>query len=125
MNRPLNPFSCRWCGLDQRGHGRRWTPPSKGGPGWHPWEQPTERQIKQRMLRRRADRLAAEPSKYHATTAWEADSTGEEGIPYCADCGTDACGPWTRIQDKLDRIRWRLPKRKRRASGGWGADLPF
>jgi hypothetical protein len=43
------PFGCRWCGTEEGGHGRRWIP----GKGLHAWEQPTERQIKARMLARR------------------------------------------------------------------------
>jgi hypothetical protein len=43
------PFGCRWCGTEHGGHGRRWIP----GKGIHAWEQPTERQIKARMVARR------------------------------------------------------------------------
>jgi hypothetical protein len=46
------PFGCRWCGTEQGGHGRRWMP----GKGLHRWEQPTEAQVKARMLARRAAR---------------------------------------------------------------------
>lgn len=48
------PFGCRWCGGEQRGHGRRWLP----GRGYHEWERPTQAQIKARMLARRAARKA-------------------------------------------------------------------
>lgn len=51
-----NPSGCRWCGVDQRDHMQRWTPPSKGGPGWHKWEQPTPDQTKTRMQQRAARR---------------------------------------------------------------------
>lgn len=51
-----NPSGCRHCGIDERGHARRWTPPSKDGPGWHQWTPPTQEQIKARMLARRAAR---------------------------------------------------------------------
>ncbi|MEU8469556.1 hypothetical protein AB0F30_16810 [Streptomyces sp. NPDC029006] len=44
-----NPMGCRWCGIDQRPHARQWKPPV----GWHAWEQPTQQQIKDRMLARR------------------------------------------------------------------------
>jgi len=47
--------------------------------------------LKARLHARRAARLTAEPTKYHATTAWAADATGESGEPYCADCKTDGC----------------------------------
>lgn len=45
-----NPMGCRWCGLDKRPHFQQWKPPV----GWHQWEQPTQEQIKERMLARRA-----------------------------------------------------------------------
>jgi hypothetical protein len=48
------PFGCRWCGTEQGGHGRRWMP----GRGIHAWEQPTQEQIKARMLARRTARKA-------------------------------------------------------------------
>jgi len=47
-----NPNGCRWCGIDQRSHGRQWTDEA----GWHTWEQPTQAQIKARMQARRASR---------------------------------------------------------------------
>lgn len=49
----LAPSGCRWCGISKRDHMQRWTPPSKGGPGWHQWIQPTQGQTKARMIARR------------------------------------------------------------------------
>ena len=43
---------CRHCGLPAREHMQRWEP----GPGWHKWAAPTQEQIKDRMLARRAQR---------------------------------------------------------------------
>lgn len=43
------PSGCRWCGTEQGGHGRRWIP----GKDMHSWEQPTQQQVKARMLARR------------------------------------------------------------------------
>lgn len=120
--RPPVPSSCRWCGQEQGSHGQWWRP----GKGYHQYEHPTQAQIKARMQARRKARLNAVPTKYHATTAWAADHTGEEGIPYCADCKTDSCRPWMRIQDRLDRQRWQLPRPNRRhKNGGWGGDEPW
>jgi hypothetical protein len=45
----VSPFGCRWCGIEQSGHGRRW----KHSKGMHGWEQPTQAQIKARMIARR------------------------------------------------------------------------
>lgn len=47
------PFGCRWCG-HPRPHGLQSMPRR----GLHEWEQPTEAQIKARMLARRAARVA-------------------------------------------------------------------
>ncbi|MFD3955921.1 MULTISPECIES: hypothetical protein [Streptomyces] len=47
-----NPMGCHWCGIDQRTHGRQWTPDA----GWHTWTQPTQEQIKNRMRARRSAR---------------------------------------------------------------------
>ncbi|UDM00030.1 hypothetical protein [Streptomyces longhuiensis] len=52
--RPPTPSGCRWCGTEQSGHGRRWTP----GHGIHAWMQPTQAQILARMKARRAARKA-------------------------------------------------------------------
>jgi hypothetical protein len=41
-------MGCRWCGIDQRGHAIQ-----AGGDNSHTWEQPTQEQIKERMLARR------------------------------------------------------------------------
>lgn len=43
-----NPMGCRWCGIDQRGHGIQYGPA-----GRHTWTQPAQEQIKARMLARR------------------------------------------------------------------------
>jgi len=117
---------CRWCGvITKHEHMQRWAPEPVG---WHTWTQLTQAQIKERMLARRAARLNAEPAKYHATTGWAPDHTGEEGIPYCADCKTDVCHRWARIQARLDQQRFGLPRRVRRSrkavKSGWGGDEP-
>jgi hypothetical protein len=44
------PFGCRWCGRERRSHGQLFLPRR----GFHKWEQPTQAQIKARMLARRA-----------------------------------------------------------------------
>ncbi|WP_167459218.1 MULTISPECIES: hypothetical protein [Streptomyces] len=46
-----NPMGCRWCGIDQRPHAIQY-----GANGPHTWQQPTQQQIKGRMLARRAER---------------------------------------------------------------------
>jgi hypothetical protein len=119
------PYGCSWCGDEKHHHGSQWAPII----GLHQWQQPTQEQIKERMLRRLDARLNAEPPKYHATTGWAADLSGESADPYCADCKTDGCRSWQRIQTKLDRIRWGIayPTKhsQRTQAGGWGGDLPF
>lgn len=45
----ITPSACRWCGIPERLHMQQWKPPV----GWHEWQQPTQEQIKARMLARR------------------------------------------------------------------------
>lgn len=115
------PYGCRWCGEEKNRHGRRWAPII----GVHSWMEPDQAMILDRMLRRLDARLNAEPAKYHATTAWADDGSGESADPYCADCKTDGCSRWARVQDRLDEQRWGLPRNPRRASGGWTGDEPW
>lgn len=51
---PPTPFGCRWCGTERRFHGRR----NLRGRNSHLWTQPTQAQIKARMLARRNARKA-------------------------------------------------------------------
>lgn len=43
------PGACRWCGYPSHGHANRWVP----GQRWHAYVQPTQEQIKARMLAQR------------------------------------------------------------------------
>ena len=49
------PGGCRYCVIEQRDHARRWSS-SRGDDGeqvgWHQWTQPTDEQVKERMLAR-------------------------------------------------------------------------
>lgn len=47
--RTPTPFGCRWCGYERRSHGQLFLPRR----GFHAWVQPTQAQIKARMLARR------------------------------------------------------------------------
>jgi hypothetical protein len=48
------PSGCRWCGKSKRAHGwSEWTPVVDG---YHQWTEPTQGQVKARMLARRAAR---------------------------------------------------------------------
>jgi hypothetical protein len=119
------PFGCRWCGVEQSGHGRRWIP----GKGMHVWDRPTEAQVKARMLARRQERLNAETPQYHAGTDWTGTPGDPEdpGEPMCADCRDTRCPRWMRIQQKLDRQRWREAGIPFGTSipGGWGGGAPW
>lgn len=119
------PYGCRWCGDAQHHHGSQWSPIV----GLHSWVEPEPDLIKTRMLARRETRLTRQTAKYHATTGWAVDHTGESAAPYCADCKTDSCPRWWRVQDRLTRARQGLPRRVRRSrragTGQWGGDLPF
>lgn len=57
---PPTPYSCRWCGIAQQRHGRRWVQSQ----GVHGWEKPTSAQMLARMKARRTDR--AEQKRRHA-----------------------------------------------------------
>ncbi|MEV7034608.1 hypothetical protein AB0N99_30805 [Streptomyces sp. NPDC093272] len=115
------PFGCTYCGDEQHHHGEQWTAII----GMHTWMQPTQAEILERMLARRDARLNAEPTRYHAATAWAADATGESGEPFCADCKTDGCRRWIRIQARLDEIRWGIPRNPRGHNGSWGGEAPW
>lgn len=113
------PYGCAWCGEEQHHHGRQWAPIV----GMHSWMRPSQPMILERMRYRRSQRLTAVPARYHATTAWAASSDGESGEPYCADCKTDGCHRWARIQVRLDQQRYGLPRRtRRRRKNGSGSD---
>jgi len=49
---PIEPYGCTVCGVPKSQHGRRWHPAVEV----HQWQQPTQQQIKDRMLARRAER---------------------------------------------------------------------
>nr|WTC12536.1 hypothetical protein OHA15_33860 [Streptomyces anthocyanicus] len=115
------PYGCTWCGDEQHHHGSQWAPII----GMHQWMQPSQSMILERMRRRRANRMTAAPTLYHATTAWAADSTGESGEPYCADCKTDGCPRWMRVQARLDEQRWGISRNPLGQSGGWGGDAAW
>jgi hypothetical protein len=52
-----DPDGCRWCGIAQYGHCRRF----RASVGWHTWAEPTDAQRLARMKARRAQRLAPPP----------------------------------------------------------------
>ncbi|MFB6934529.1 hypothetical protein [Streptomyces chartreusis] len=53
--RVSEPYGCTYCGVAQRSHGRRYL----GSVGVHAWERPTDEQVKDRMLARRAARFTS------------------------------------------------------------------
>lgn len=95
---PPTPFGCRRCGNPQGSHGRSYI----AGAGIHTWERPTNAQILARMRARRAHRLNPAPPKYHATTRWTGTPGDPEdpGYELCADCGTENCAQYLRIQHR-------------------------
>lgn len=91
------PFGCRWCGIEQGGHGRRWMP----GRELHAWEQPTQTQILARMRARRA----AWKSTCRCVEPWEQMPFAPVVNPW--KCEADEC----RMHDHL--------------IGGWLKPLTF
>lgn len=121
-NEPHPPSGCRWCGLIERDHFQRWHQDAK----WHFWTPPTQTQIKQRMHGRRHARLNAAQPSYHALTRYSGSvgNPDDEGYALCADCGTDACPQYQRIQTRLARNR--TSPAAQAGNGGWGTSpLPF
>jgi hypothetical protein len=57
--RVSEPYGCALCGTARRGHGRR----SISGAGTHAWERPSDEQVKDRMLARRAARFTSHPER--------------------------------------------------------------
>lgn len=112
------PYGCSWCGDEARHHGSQWAPVI----GFHQWIEPDQVLVLDRMIRRRAARLAAMPEKFHATTGWAPGPDGESADPYCADCGDEGCPRWWRVHYRL----WGIPRRTPQRTGGWddGATRP-
>jgi hypothetical protein len=86
--RPPTPFGCRWCGI-ARGwdHCQLWIP----GRGFHVWQQPTQAQIKARMLARRNARKAV----CRCVEPWEQQPFAPVVDPY--RCEAEHC----RMHDRL------------------------
>lgn len=80
-----NPNSCRFCGIDERGHARQWTTAA----GWHTWTAPADEQRKTRMIDQRRELenqlYAEDPSDradaYYALQAMDGDPTMTTSIP--------------------------------------------
>jgi len=93
----------------------------------HSWERPTNAQILARMRARRAARLNAAPPKYHATTRWTGTPGDPEdpGYELCADCGTENCARYLRIQHHRAHALTGLATQRR--GHGWNVnpDWPF
>ena len=51
----MTPSACRWCGIEERSHFQQWKPPV----GCSQTCQPTQPQIKARMLARRQTRTTS------------------------------------------------------------------
>ncbi|MET8571867.1 hypothetical protein [Streptomyces sp. NPDC004783] len=76
------------------------------------------------MQGRRHARLNAAPPKYHATTRYSGTpgNPEDEGYALCADCGTDACPQYQRIQTHLSAS---MTAPNALPSGGWGSTTPL
>lgn len=80
------PSGCRWCGIGQREHCQQWTAEA----AWHSWRPPTQDQILDRMLQRRAARIAAcwacrgqhWVCENHMQRPWS-----DSGLPDACPCG--------------------------------------
>jgi len=78
---PPPPNGCRWCGIEQRHHGRQ----QIASAGLHAWERPTNTQLLARMKARRKNRA----------TARRSCTTCEHYLPFTPieePCNPDGCG---------------------------------
>ncbi len=75
------PGGCRWCGLEEYGHRQWWLP----GRGFHKWAQPTQAQIKARMVARRNARKAV----CRCVEPWQQQPLAPVVDPY--RCEADEC----------------------------------
>jgi hypothetical protein len=113
-----SPYGCRWCGDEQYHHGQQWAPII----GMHHWLEPSQEMILERMLRRLDARLNAPKPAYHATTRYTGTpgDPDDEGDALCADCGTDACPQYQRIQHR--RALHLTDPAGQTNGGGWGGN---
>lgn len=59
----IPPSGCRHCGVEARDHCQRWA----SSVGWHRWVEPTQEQIKARMLARRNPVTFPRPTEEETT----------------------------------------------------------
>lgn len=102
---PPTPSGCRWCGAEQRHHGRR----SLRGRPSHSWERPTEAQIKARMVARRN----ARKSVCRCVEPWQQQPFAPVVDPW--KCEADDC----RMHDYLIGA-WLTPLSFDEARSAWG-----
>lgn len=68
-SKPINPGGCRFCGADRQNHCQRWHGPGIGIGGF---VDPTQEQIKERMIERRKKRLNP-PVESYFECAYDSD----------------------------------------------------
>ncbi|MGW5123214.1 hypothetical protein ACWEQ7_03960 [Streptomyces sp. NPDC004069] len=104
--RVSEPFGCQHCGAAKRCHGRRYV----GGAGMHAWERPTDEQVKDRMLARRAARMPLDADR--AKAPWGRGKDGRPLLPMGAH--------WTDVPELVDRTVSGIQSRLDQAqSGHW------
>ncbi|MEV7793364.1 hypothetical protein AB0O68_15430 [Streptomyces sp. NPDC087512] len=92
--RVSEPFGCAYCGVVKRSHGRRYIT----GAGMHGWTRPSDEQVKDRMLARRAARMpvGSEPqSDDRAKAPWGRGKDGRPLLPMGAH--------WTDVPELVDQ----------------------
>ena len=100
MTRETSPTGCRWCGIDQRGHGIQ-----AGSDGRHAWTRPTQQQIKDRMLARRAGRnqMADQSEDEDVCRAAEYASLADT-YDGAALCGCSNCREYVAERESEDEV---------------------
>ena len=85
--RVSEPYGCTHCGHTKRSHGRQYL----SGVGMHAWERPTDEQVKDRMLARRAARMPMDVEELRARVAELEAAAYVAPSPSCTRCyGADA-----------------------------------
>ncbi|MFE0808158.1 hypothetical protein ACFW34_11830 [Streptomyces sp. NPDC058848] len=108
--RVSEPYGCAHCGVTKRSHGRRYV----SGAGMHGWERPSEEQVKDRMLARRAARVPVVPElqSYPPALPWARLMDHEDLTEFLDELAASAIthAPAERALTEVEATcgRWRL-----------------
>lgn len=96
------PNGCRLCGIEKRGHAIQ-----VGADGSHTWQPPTQQQIKDRMLARRAakEETVNEPELDDEDVCRAAQyATVDDSYNGSSLCGCDSCREYVADRESEDEV---------------------